>query len=266
MADQTQTPAETPWYAEVVPQDQHEWIANKKWDGPAAVVRDYRNLESYVGADKAGRGVIIPKDDDPEAWGQVYDKLGRPGKPEEYGLPVPEGDPGEFAKQAASWFHEAGLTKRQADALAGKWNEYAGAQQGEAAKAEEARQAALAEEWTQAETALRTEWGEQYDNNLNMARAAAQKLGVDPDALEKMQGVMGQAALMRHFHSVAQLYREGELAPGGQNKSGAMTPAQARAEIKALQQDRTFYEKLKAGDVEAQKRWTQLHEVAVKTA
>ena len=94
------------WYGGYA-EDIRGFVENKGWKDPSDAITGYINLEKYLGADKAGRGLVLPKDDAAtDEWGQVYDRLGRPKSPDEYKLPVPDGDTGEFAKMAAGEFHK----------------------------------------------------------------------------------------------------------------------------------------------------------------
>ena len=56
----------------------------------------------------------LPKADDAEGMMKVYDRLGRPAKPEEYKLPKVAHRTPEAEKAAQEWFHKAGLTTSQA--------------------------------------------------------------------------------------------------------------------------------------------------------
>jgi len=94
----------------------------KGWQNPADALKSYQQLESYLGADKAGRGVVLPKDeDDQEALAAIYDRLGRPEKAEDYGLAelLKDGEVDEnFMGAMAQSMHESGLSKKQAQKMA----------------------------------------------------------------------------------------------------------------------------------------------------
>ena len=99
------------------------YVQNKGWEKPTQVLESYRNLEKLMGADRAGNTVILPKPDaTPEEFGKFYDRLGRPSDAAGYKLQVPQGGDPEFAKIAGNWFHESGLTAKQGEELAGRWN------------------------------------------------------------------------------------------------------------------------------------------------
>ncbi|OSZ10534.1 hypothetical protein BVZ23_13380 [Klebsiella variicola] len=71
----------------------------------------------------------LPDDGDEKGWQDLYAKLGRPEKIEDYGIKPPEGSDGTFLNTALSWMHESGLNKKQAETVIHKFNEYAAEQQ-----------------------------------------------------------------------------------------------------------------------------------------
>ncbi|HFZ2081334.1 TPA: hypothetical protein ACIJ06_004801 [Klebsiella pneumoniae] len=71
----------------------------------------------------------LPDDGDEKGWQDLYAKLGRPEKIEDYGIKPPEGSDGAFLNTALSWMHESGLNKKQAETVINKFNEYAAEQQ-----------------------------------------------------------------------------------------------------------------------------------------
>lgn len=211
-------------------------VQAKQWQGPADVVKGYANLERLLGADRAGRTITIPKDEaDADGWKSVWAKLGAPETPEGYELPVPQGQSDVFAKQAAAWFHEAGVPKGQAAKLAGKWNEYVAAQmQAE----QQAEQEALAAE----HQALAKEWGQgpAAEQQREIARRAAVKLGLDEQAVGALEKTVGFSKVMKAFAKIGELM--GEHKAVGLDAGGAfsLTPAAAMARKQQLMADREW--------------------------
>src|ERR1700748_763608 len=116
------------WWDSVKDPAIKEWAANKKFPDAESALKSYSNLEQLMGADKAGRTVMTPKDDtDVEGWKALGTKLGVPANAEEYKLPVPEGDNGDFAKLASGWMQKANIPPAMARALAAEWNTHAAA-------------------------------------------------------------------------------------------------------------------------------------------
>lgn len=119
----------------------------------------YRNLEKLLGSEK----LPLPRDDnDREGHERVYKALGRPDTPDGYGLKAPAGGDQAFAGEAAKWFHEAGLSGRQAKAVADRFNAHVGQLD---AAAEQHYRACSQQEADE----LRSEWGERFDANLRWA-------------------------------------------------------------------------------------------------
>ncbi|WP_186013804.1 hypothetical protein [Burkholderia gladioli] len=153
---------------------------------------------------------------------EVEGKYAAPDKPEGYEL----GD-GDFAKTAATWFHENGVPAATAKALAGKWNTYV---QDQTAAAEAARVAA----GEQQITALRTEWGDSYDKNVELGRQAMRKFGVSGEVIDKLAGASGDAAVIKTFSQIGAAISEGTLNPGGAGGSGGAAPTNEDARAAKL--------------------------------
>ncbi|MCA7962507.1 hypothetical protein LGM54_06015 [Burkholderia cenocepacia] len=144
-------------------------------------------------------------------------KHAAPATAEEYQL----GD-GDFAKTAATWFHEAGIPAEAAKALAAKWNGYVGEQN---TAAEAARLAKGEAELT----TLKGEWGADYDKNVELGRQAMRKFGVSGEVIDKLAGASGDAATIKVFSQIGASLSEGTLNPGGAGGSGAALTEEQRA-------------------------------------
>lgn len=222
-------PPSIAWLPDAEP-DTVGYVQNKGWQAPADALKAYQHLEKFVGADKAGRGLVLPLEDDEKAWGQVYDRLGRPATPADYKIGG-EGDKA-FSDMMAAEMHAAGLTVKQAQRLAAKYGEFGGA----AAKAQqEAADAALAAE----HAALAKEWGQGPESQVRreMARRAATKLGLDESAIDALEKVQGFSKTMRALAKIGDMFAESKAegfdAPG----SFGTTPEGARAERAAIMAD-----------------------------
>lgn len=107
-----------------------EWVGTKGYKSIADIAKAAQNAESII-----GRSVVLPDDKaKPEDWDKVFNRLGRPEKPDGYEFKLPQGVPegmpydAEFAKTFKGAAHAAGLTAKQATALHDFWT-------GEAVKA-----------------------------------------------------------------------------------------------------------------------------------
>jgi hypothetical protein len=138
-----------------------------------------------------------------EAPAQEVDPLSLiPENPEDYGFELAD-DP-EGGKLAAQWFKDAGLTKGQAAKLV----ELRAAAQAEMAKANEAAaQAAAVKAEAQAkadDAALKNEWGDRYDANVELGRRAVRQFDISADVLEGIESKVGYAGLLRMFSKIGQ--------------------------------------------------------------
>jgi len=233
-------------------------IQTKGWKSPADVVGSYTNLEKLLGADKAGRAIVPPKDDaSPEDFAAFYNKLGRPETADGYKLPVPDGDPGEFAKTASTWFHEAGLNTKQAEALAGKWNEF----QSTIAANQHEELAQKAEIDIQE---LKKTWGDKFEANSELARRAIREAGLSSEEAQSIERALGVKKAAEVFSKLGSQYAEAPM-KGGEGDVGGkfgFTPADAKSKIANLQKDAGWTAKYLSGDVTARQEFDRLHKIA----
>lgn len=234
------------------------YVQQKGFKDIGAVVDSYRNFEKLQGVPAENVLKLPTRPDDIEGWNNVYNRLGRPAKPEEYGITVPEkgGDP-EFAKFAAGVFHEAGISKSQGEKIVNKWNERA---QNQLKATEEARTAALAKE----DKALRVEWGQAWEQNVKIGEKAANTFGLDDKQLTAIEQALGFSATMKLFHNIGAKLGEDKfvVADGNRGFGGVLTPAQARGRIQQLRQDPDFTKRYLAGESAAKEQMSSLHQQA----
>lgn len=259
------TTGSTPDWTTGLDADAIGFIQTKGFKAPGDLLGSYRNLEKLLGAgpDKL---VKLPTDDKPESWDPVYQKLGRPAKPEEYEIQFPEAlkDATAFQETLRKTMHGLGLSAKQGRELAKALGEtivtgMTAEQQAE----EQARQA----ETQQQQAALKTKWGANYDANVNAARGALRAFGVTADDVDKVESVLGYARTMELFHGIGSRLGEAPFTEGGQPPGGfGMSGDQARAEITRLRQDVGFAQKLVANDAEAKAKWDRLHRIAYPDA
>jgi hypothetical protein len=251
------------------PSSTHAWLGevdeltlgyaqNKGWQNPNELLASYQNLEKLFGADRAGNTVTLPKEGaTPEELSAFYNKLGRPSDPKGYGITLPEGVDPTFSNDAMSKFHELGLSKQQGAELSNWWLQYAG---GIDSSNKEAQAATFAAD----EAALKQSWGQAYDQNLNVARNVAKALELDEKTVDSLQSVLGHKGVMELLTRIGSKSGEDSfvLGDGKAQFGGALTPAQAKAEIAALQQDRDFVAKYLNKDTAALKKMSELHSYA----
>lgn len=233
------------------------YVQNKGWTDPKQVLEGYRNLEKLLGADKAGNAIVLPKADaDPKEWAAVWDKLGRPSDPTGYKVTLPEGGNADFQTAALAKLHELGVPKGMGEQLINWYNEQATGQM-------QQMEAAKAQAFQQQDAQIKQEWGAAYTQNLAQAQAAKRMLGLDDATIDKVSDALGHAATMKLLQNIGSKAAEADFVAGdGSTNFSAMTPAQAKAEIQALQSDKGFMAKYLKGDQEAKAKMLRLHEFA----
>ena len=253
------TPPGTPGYewTSGLSEELKGYVSTKGFPDVPALVESYRNAEKLLGVPKEKLVRLPDKEDAPE-WNQVYDKLGRPAKPEDYKYDVPQGTDPEFYNWAKENFHKAGLTQKQAQTLLKEYGDLS------ASKAN-AQQEAWDNQLKTQEATLKKEWGAALTQNIGVAREAVKKYGFTPDHIEKLEGIMGYDGVMKFFHKLGSATGEGSFvgSTGPVGFGNALTPAQAKYQIKALMSDPDFGSKLANGNLEAKQKWDNLHRMAV---
>ncbi len=214
-----------------LPDDLKGVAAAKGWRDPAQAVQSYQGLEKLLGADRAGRTVVMPKDDAPDAEkAAFFQSLGRPEAPDGYGLSTREGADPAFSAEAAKAMFEAGLSKAQAAKLA-DWFDGQGGGAQEAANADFARR-------SEAEVnELRAAWGKDADARVETARRYARQAGFDEAELDKIERAIGSRAMLERFDAAGRGLMEDTQPGGGRGFDGNLTPEGARAQLRAMMGD-----------------------------
>jgi len=142
----------------------------EKWGNISSKYSTEQELaKSVVHREQAlSRRIPVPDADAPqEAWDEVFTKLGRPEKPEEYQFNWTDDSPklSDFDSNAMDEFrpvaHQLGLSQKQIDGLT-KWN---GSYRKMAFEADQIRADDTNHENI---TALRSEWGGDFDSNVQI--------------------------------------------------------------------------------------------------
>jgi len=156
------------------------------------------------------RLVALPGEDaDEAARAALYDKLGRPKEPSEYGLTKIEGVNADMAKAIEAAFHANGVSKAQAEKIA---QTYVGLE----TQALEAEQSAARAAATAEVAQVRTEIGEA---GIESARRVAIKAGFTKEELANIEGFVGAGAILRRFAALGKLIGEHNF-EGGAKQQG----------------------------------------------
>lgn len=112
------------------------------------------------------KSVSIPDDKaDANEWQQFYTRIGRPDKPEEYGLSIPDIPSADkkaldnFAKNIGQQMHNLGLTKKQATEM---YNWYVN----QTKQALQVQTTSLKKQADTSRKTLESEWGTDYSGNV----------------------------------------------------------------------------------------------------
>lgn len=236
----------------------------KKWNSTDQLARGYQELEKFHGVPPERLVKLPGSDAKPEDWEAVYSRMGRPEKPEGYTIRGVEGlEQLDLESPTTQWYlktaHQIGMSDRQVQNLMRGYL-------GEIERLHADDESAFMAKKTAEYGALKSKWGEAYDQNLGAARRASQEYGITPDDLEVLYRAKGFAWVAERLAKMgAPLAEHGgeHRAGGGRLATGhLMTPAAAEHEISQLMADSAFMARVERKDVEAVKRWDDLHTLA----
>jgi hypothetical protein len=211
------------------------------WD---TVAKSYKSAASMVGLDK-NQVLRLPNDDTPEAWGEIYNKLGRPETADKYTLEkfVEAGVDKEALSEYAQIAHASGVSDKAFQALVSKVIEKGAA--GSELTAQQTEQ--QVKEW---QSSLKTELGAAYDEKLSLAKTAVKTLGGEalikeisakPEIFENPAIIKTFVAMGEQLQKIAiQTKEDNGFLPGQSNAQQAMTPNEAKAAIAALDADPVY--------------------------
>jgi hypothetical protein len=117
----------------------------------------------------------------------------------------------------------------------------------------------------QQKEALRTEWGQAYEQNLRMGDAAASKFGIDDATMKKLEGALGFQGLAKFMHQIGSQIGEHDFVAGNDGKGanfGKMTPEQAKNRIQSLKGDPEFVKRYANNELSAREEMEKLHKFA----
>lgn len=243
------------WTSTLTP-EMRGFVQNKQFKDPSAVLESYVNLEKLHGVPQE-RLLKLPEKADAPEWNDIYGKLGKPSKADDYKIPMPEkgGDP-EFVKWAKEAFHKANLTTKQAELVATKWNEYSAKQVQAQMEVGEAKAKAQ-------EISLKKEWGAAFDQNMGIAKKAAVAFGVTADILDAIESSVGYDGAIKFMHTLGSKVGEHNFVSQGSSQGfGVNTPDMAKQRIQALRGDPSFVKDYTNGVSSARMMMEKLHKEA----
>lgn len=226
---------------EMLPAELRADPAFKDFKSIDALARSYKHALRFTGNQDPNRMVLWPAEGDEKGMADVLKRLGRPDDANGYNfdnVKIPEGMPwdAEFQKSMVGIFHEAGLSQKQAETILGKYVEMEQGLFSQAAgKAQETAKTS--------EANLRREWGLKFDENFAIAETVLEKAFGDNVEMIKQLGLHNQDWFVKGLANMGQGMAEADLHfdKGGTGITGALTPAQAKAEISSKMADPNFY-------------------------
>ena len=244
-----------------VPEDYRDAYKNDE------TLKQYTSQEAFIKAmldDRKDNGATVKlpgADASEEDWDKFYDKLGRPESPEAYNLSkeLPEGL--DFSEDLYDGFiqniHKAGLTKKQADAIYGWYNNKCVEMSKELASKVEASYKKSVDE---AVTSLKKEWGTDYQKNLDSAVAMANKF-LSPATKQYLNAskLGNNPLLIKDFYNLSKQVSGAQMrgdGPSGNVSSLAELEAKMAANLRAA--DYTTNVKLQQENKEIANKIAQL--------
>lgn len=226
-----------------VSEDYAELVKTKGWKSVDDVISSYSNMEKFAGK-FSSRGVVIPDGDDPEEWGKVYSKLGRPEAPNGYEFShIDLKEINDESKEILGFVKELGfkhgLSKRQLEGFVSEYD-------AKMAEMESAQEQAYLKDVDKQVGELKKEWGEAWDKNVALARVAGKKFGIDGETLNALENTAGFAPMMKALAEIGEHFSEDGFVQGrGGSNTQVRTPKQALVELKEVQSDPDYFDNKK---------------------
>ncbi len=209
--------SDTNWY-DSLPEDMRTDQNITKFDSVESMGKSWLNAQRMIGQDK------IPMPQTDEDWGNVYSRLGRPDEATGYQIAAPEGAQVNEERQSAflDIAHQLGLNQKQVEGIA-NWDFQSSATASESLNS---NNEAATNEGIQA---LKTEWGQAYDQNVQVANRAVNEFVGEADLKfiqeTEVNGIKlaDHPVLVKMFANIGKgMMESGKLE--GQGNEQAMTP------------------------------------------
>lgn len=266
-----------------IPADSMSFIDQQLRDNPS--IKEFKSVndlaKSYVHAKQMiGSSIRIPTEDagddqrnefykrletvpgvmrfDPDKPDAVYDKLGRPSKPEEYGVNYPENLAADATVKTSflNTAHQLGLNTKQTQALLDFQSSYVENQNKE-----------MSSKVAAYHSQLKQQFGADFDNRVRAANEAVKIWGAKYPELNTLMSnplVANNPALVSIFAELGKQAVEGKL-PGVQsNISFGLTPGEAQDKIDEMRSNRQhpMHDPKSPGHEAALEKLTKLYEIA----
>ena len=221
-------------FKDLIPEKYKEEKALSNFVSMDDFVKSYLSAQRLVGANKVAIPNKMATDED---WEEVYSKLGRPSKPEDYKYSFSEEDinPDQL-KNFNETAHRIGLLPKQAERIIKFYNEMNTQAEVDNQKMFEAKQ-------TEAMTDLKKEFGPTYTKRLDQAKKlATETLGnemLNNTVLKDGTRLGDSVEVIKAFSMLADKLSEDEIIKG--EGTGYQTASEIEKEISELTEDGSPY-------------------------
>lgn len=233
------------WYG-TYSQENQDWIKDRGWASHEEMIRSHVNLEKMRGVPE-DKLLKIPHPDDKEARAEMYAKLGRPEKAEDYDL-------GEnFDEDLGSWFketaHGLGLSVDQAKTFAESLNE-------QIAKSTELNMEQAAIRAQNEFEEMKRGWGSKADDQLEIAGAGMSVLnekGISKDTLQQLELLVGAKEYVNLLITLGENTMEPGFPSGDSRAQGNESIEQIDRKIAEMNGDPDYQKRLLSEDANVRK-------------
>lgn len=247
--------------------DTRGWLENRGYDKKSPfeaaldAAKGHRELEKFHGVPK-DQLLRFPKDaGDTENWNILRERLGVPKDVKGYDFKdVKFGDGTEldasFIDTMSKAFLEKGVPKDAAVGIAKDFVKFMDDSDKADATAADAKKASEFAD-------LQKSWGNNFKPNEFIANQAAEKLGLGKDFIEEMvKGGASRVTISQALLKIGQMMGEDKFVAGQGDTKGALTREQAVAQLRDLENDSQFRDRLFKGDTRAREQFDALTRLA----
>ena len=221
-------------FKELIPEDYKDEKSLQNFSTMDDFVKSYLNAQRLVGANKVAIPNKMATDED---WDEVYKKLGRPDKPDDYKYSFKDDEINQDQlKSFNETAHRIGLLPKQAERIIKFYNELNEQQQADQSKVFEEKQ-------VEAMSNLKKEFGPTYNKRLDQAKKlATETLGTEMlnNTILKDGSRLGDnVSVIKAFSMLADKLSEDEIIKG--EGTGYVTASEIEKEISELTEDGSPY-------------------------
>ena len=221
-------------FKELIPEDYKDEKSLQNFSTMDDFVKSYLSAQKLVGANKVAIPNKMATDED---WDEVYKKLGRPDKPDDYKYSFKDDEINQDQlKSFNETAHRIGLLPKQAERIIKFYNELNEQQQADQSKVFEEKQ-------VEAMSNLKKEFGPTYNKRLDQAKKlATETLGTEMlnNTILKDGSRLGDnVSVIKAFSMLADKLSEDEIIKG--EGTGYVTASEIEKEISELTEEGSPY-------------------------